>query len=40
MFYKTVLYRAVEKENIEIIRLLLSSDKIDVNILNIFNKKL
>ena len=35
-FNKTVLYNAVEKENIEIIQLLLSNDKIDVNILNIF----
>ena len=32
---KTALYHAVEKENIEIIQLLLSNDKIDVNILNI-----
>ena len=32
---KTALYYAVEKENIEIIQLLLSNDKIDVNILNI-----
>ena len=33
--YKTALYLAVEKENSEIIKLLLSNDKIDVNILNI-----
>ena len=33
--YKTALYLAVEKENPEIIKLLLSNDKIDVNILNI-----
>ena len=32
---KTALYHAVEEENIEIIQLLLSNDKIDVNILNI-----
>ena len=32
---KTALYHAVEKENIEIIQLLLSNDKINVNILNI-----
>ena len=31
-FYKTALYSAVEKENIEIIKLLLNNDKIDVNI--------
>ena len=30
--YKTALYLAVEKENIEIIKLLLNNDKIDVNI--------
>ena len=30
------LYLAVEKENLEIIKLLLSNDKIDINILNIF----
>ena len=29
---KTVFYSAIEKENIEIIRLLLSNNKIDVNI--------
>ena len=33
--YKTALYLAVEKENIEIIKLLLSNDKLDINILNI-----
>ena len=32
---KTALYYAVKKENIEIIQLLLSNDKINVNILNI-----
>lgn len=31
-FYKTAFYVAVEKENIDIIKLLLSNDKIDVNI--------
>ena len=37
--YKTALYSAVEKENIEIIKLLLNNDKLDINlgyILNIF----
>ena len=34
-FYKTALYLAVENESIDIIKLLLSNDKIDVNILNI-----
>ena len=42
LFYKTALYLAVEKGNIEIIKLLLSNDKLDINILNIliisFNK--
>ena len=35
IFRKTTLYLAVEKENIEIVKLLLMNDKIDVNILNI-----
>ena len=30
--YKTALYLAVEKENIEIIELLLANDKLDINI--------
>ena len=34
-FYKTALYLAVEKENIEIVKLLLTNDKLDINILNI-----
>lgn len=37
--YKTALHIAVEKENIEIIRLLLSREDIDVNILLILNLK-
>ena len=35
--YKTALYLAIEKENLDIIKLLLSNDKIDVNILSILN---
>ena len=38
-FSKTALYLAVEKENIEIVNILLSNDKLDINlgyILNIF----
>ena len=35
IFYKTALYCAVEKENIEIIKLLLTYEKLDINILNI-----
>ena len=31
-FYKTALHMAVEKENIEIIELLLSNPNIDINI--------
>ena len=31
-FYKTALHIAVEKENVEIVQLLLSHDKIDINI--------
>lgn len=37
IFYKTAFYTAVEKGNIEMIKILLSSDKIDANILNILN---
>ena len=33
---KTALYLAVEKENIEIVKLLLTNDKLDINLLNIF----
>ena len=33
----TALFMAVSKENVEIVKLLLSNDKIDVNILNISN---
>ena len=33
---KTALFLAAEKENIEIIKLLLKCDKIDVNKINIF----
>ena len=32
MFYKTPFYCAVEKENIEIIKLLLTNDKLDINL--------
>lgn len=35
IFYKTALYAAVEKENIDIIELLLTNEKININILNI-----
>lgn len=34
-FYKTALYVAVEKRNIEIVKLLLESNNIDPNVLNI-----
>ena len=36
IIYKTALYLAVEKENIEIVKLLLTNDKLDINLLNIF----
>ena len=36
VIYKTALYLAVEKENIEIIKLLLTNDKLDINLINIF----
>lgn len=35
---KTAFYLAVEKENLDIIKLLLSYDKIDINIPHVFNK--
>ena len=35
IIYKTALYLAVEKENLEIIKLLLNNDKIDISIINI-----
>lgn len=35
VFYKTALFVAVEKENTEIVKLLLTKEDIDVNILNI-----
>ena len=43
IFYKTALYLAIEKENIEMVKLLLTNDKIDVNevytvYIQIFNK--
>lgn len=34
LFYKTALFAAVEKENIEIVKLLLTKDKLDINIIN------
>ena len=33
--YKTALYLAVENENIEIIKLLLTNNRLDINVLNI-----
>lgn len=39
IFYLTSLYLAVENENIEIIKLLLTNDKLNINILNISNNK-
>ena len=37
MINKSALYLAIEKENIEIVKLLLTNDKLDINILNIFH---
>ena len=34
-FHETALFQAIEKENIEIIKLLLTNENIDVNIINI-----
>ena len=36
-FNKTALYLAVEKENIEIVKLLLTNDKLDINLGFILN---
>ena len=36
IIYKSVLYLAVEKENIEIVKLLLNNDKLDINFRYIF----
>ena len=38
-FHKAPLYIAVEKAKIEIIKLLLSCNKLDINLLNIFKNK-
>ena len=37
-FYKSALYLAVGKENIEIVKLLLANEKINVNLAFIFKK--
>ena len=37
IIYKTAFYLAVEKESIEIVKLLLTNDKLDINVLNIFH---
>ena len=37
MFYKTVFYFAIENENPQMVKLLLSIKNIDVNALSIFN---
>ena len=36
IFHKTALCIAIEKENIEIVKLLLMNEKLDINLLNIF----
>ena len=33
-FYQTALYLAIEKENIEIIKMLLLNEKLDINAIN------
>ena len=38
IFNITIFYLAIEKENIEIIRLFLTSDKFDINIPYIYRK--
>ena len=37
IFYKTAFNLAVEKENIEIVKLFMTNDKLDINIINILN---
>ena len=37
IFYITALFFAIEKNNVEIVKLLLSNNKIDVNVINILN---
>ena len=34
-FDETVLYRAIEKEDLDVIKFLLADDRIDINTLNI-----
>lgn len=36
-FNKTVLYFAIEYDNLEMIKLLLSDERVDPNVLNIIN---
>ena len=36
-FSKTALYLAIEKENIEIVKLLLNNDQLDINLKYILN---
>lgn len=40
IFNKTILYIAVEKRNIDIVKLLLACENIDINALSIFKTKL
>lgn len=35
-FYKTALFSAIENDNLDIVKLLLSDNRIDINILNVF----
>ena len=37
MFYSAALHIAVEKENVEIVKLLLANEKININLPLIFN---
>lgn len=37
-FQKTAFYNAVDKGNIEVIKLLMTNEKLDINIPNIYNK--
>ena len=37
IFCKTALCKAIEKKNVEIVKLLLTNDKIDINVIYILN---
>ena len=40
LFNKTALYSAIEKENTEIVKILLTNDSLDINNLNTINNSM